>query len=162
MNRVSFKKSDEIRPHIENIFEKEKLKILSKLSHGEVHHIGSTSVSGLLTKGDLDINVRVEVDQYENAVAVLQEMYQVNQLENWAKDDYASFKGDVSGVDFGAQLTVKNAPHDFFILFRDTLRKNPELVVKYNDLKTHFEGKTMDEYRAEKEKFCRAVLAHKV
>ena len=144
---------------VEKVFSEEKIKILLLLPTADVEHIGGTSIPGLLTKGDLDINVRVEAGEYGAAVEVLKSMYDINQSENWADGDYASFKSDKLKVDFGVQLTVKGAPHDFFLKFRDILRANPALVGELNALKQSFEGKPMDDYRKAKGEFIEKVLA---
>jgi GrpB-like predicted nucleotidyltransferase (UPF0157 family) len=158
MEIVTFKKAQDFQPSADAVFTAERFKILRKLPNAEVHHVGSTSVSGLLTKGDLDINIRVLRGDFAAAVDILKKMYNINQPENWAEGDYASFKSDRLKIDFGAQLTVKGSPHDFFLKFRELLRNNPKFVEQYNQLKVMHEGKSMTKYRNKKEKFCALLL----
>lgn len=152
MNNVSFKPSEGFESLAEEIFQKEKSRILKLIPAAEVEHIGSTAIPGSITKGDLDINVRV-VDSFDDAVKQLKALYQINQPENWT-DTFASFKDDDSfELPVGVQLTVMNSEYDDFVALRDLLIKSPNLLEEYNQMKLKYEGKDMDEYRKEKSDF---------
>jgi GrpB-like predicted nucleotidyltransferase (UPF0157 family) len=60
------------------------------LPEAEIEHVGSTSIPGALTKGDVDLLVRVEDGAFATASATLGELYAVHQPENWTPT-YASF-----------------------------------------------------------------------
>jgi GrpB-like predicted nucleotidyltransferase (UPF0157 family) len=47
------------------------------LAHAEVHHIGATALPAGHTKGDVDVNVRVEETRFPALVASLAERLQV-------------------------------------------------------------------------------------
>ncbi len=47
---------------------------------------------------------------------------------------------------------------EFFVGFRDKLRKNPELVQRYNELKISCTGWSHEEYRRKKSAFIERVL----
>jgi len=155
---VTFKPSEEFVFVANKVFTEQKEKILELLPFAEVYHIGGTVIPGLITKGDLDINVRITEKDFNSAVEVLKQMYEINQLHNWT-NTYASFKDDTNlEIDFGAQLTVIDSPDDYFLEQRDMLLKNPELIKKLNLLKLKYEGKPMDEYRNEKNKFFEKMM----
>ena|SRR5579884_482379 len=160
---VSFKKVEEFKEVAERIFLEQKRRIHELLPFAEVIHVGSTAIPGSLTKGDVDLLVRVSEDDFEKAKEKLKQLYQINQAENW-KNYFASFKDDLGGIDFGAQLVVKNSSLDDFVQLRDLLIGNPQLLHEYNQLKLKFEGKEMDEYRKEKSDFfekLRVILRSK-
>ncbi len=116
----------------------------------DIQHIGSTAIPDSLTKGDLDVNVRVAKENFTVSVDTLKKMYEINQPHNWTPT-YASFKDDTGlSMPFGIQLTVIGSPDDVFISQRDILLNRPDLVEKLNKLKVQFEGKSMDEYRKAK------------
>jgi predicted nuclease with TOPRIM domain len=60
---------------------------------GEVHHIGATAMPFGHTKGDVDLNVRVEEEKFAALVTALRERFQVAQHENWTPT-FASFSTD--------------------------------------------------------------------
>lgn len=156
--KVSFKDSSHFRDLADKVFEEQKTRILTAIPEAEIHHVGSTSIRGSITKGDLDINIRVKSENFFAAVEALKQMYEINQPENW-DDDYASFKDDDSfEIDFGAQLVIVDSHHDFFTKQRDLLNSNPDLIEEYNKMKLKFENQDMDDYRKEKGVFFEKLL----
>ena len=60
--------------------------------------------------------------------------------------------------DVAIQWVVKNAQWQSFLIFRDRLLKNQNLVMAYNQLKQDSQYLTMDEYRSKKAKFIESVF----
>lgn len=125
---------------------------------GDIRHIGATAVPGCLTKGDLDIVVRVPGQDFQQADALL--------AEHFARNDgsirtvsFSAFEDASTDPHLGIQLTMMDGPHDFFHLFVEALRRSPELVSDYNTLKLQHEGSDMAVYRAAKDDFVERVLA---
>lgn len=152
MDTVSFKPSEEFKEKADKLFEEQKNILQTRFPFADIQHIGGTSVPNLLTKGDLDINVRVSAADFSKVSEELKNLYEINQPENWS-NIYASFK--VDSKDLGVQVTVIGSAKDFFVVHRDELRKSPELVKQLNELKARFEGKDMSEYRTAKGQFLR-------
>ncbi len=127
-------------------------RVLRRLSFpdAQIEHIGGTSVPGSLTKGDLDINIRVRPEDFGRTTETLKKLYEINQPDNWTSG-FASFKDD--GRNLGVQLTVIGSPDDHFVPQRDYLNNHPEKVLEFNKLKEKFEGKSMEDYRKEKGEF---------
>jgi GrpB-like predicted nucleotidyltransferase (UPF0157 family) len=150
METVHFIKTEEITERVEALFTSEKHKLSSIFPDANIEHIGATSVPGSITKGDLDINVRVEPKDFQRAMEILAGLYQINQPDNWTSG-FASFKDECR--DLGVQLTALGSVDDFFVAQREYLKNHPEKVTDLNGLKSRFEGKSMDEYREEKGKF---------
>lgn len=153
MSNVYFKSSKEYLERANKVFEDQKRRIQALLLNADIQHIGSTAIPGSITKGDLDINVRVSKNDFDKAIEVLKQLYDVNQPENW-NDTFASFKDENNlGIDFGLQLSIKDSKYDDFTKLRDVLINDPNLVQEYNQMKQKYEGKGMDEYRKEKANF---------
>lgn len=150
METVYFVKTEDIAEKISTLFETEKAKLSEFFPDADIQHIGGTSVSGTISKGDLDINVRVKQVEFEATIEKLKTIYEINQLDNWTAG-FASFKDDTR--DLGVQLTVIESPDDYFVAQRNYLRERPEKVTELNQLKERFNGKSMDEYRKEKGAF---------
>ncbi len=123
----------------------------------DIRHIGATAVPGCLTKGDLDIVVRVPSEHFASTDAVLAERYARN-TGSIRSDSVSAFDDSSRTPHLGIQLASIGGPHDFFHLFVEALRASPELVTEYNALKRRFDGKDMASYRRAKDAFVERVL----
>lgn len=152
-NKVHFKPASNFAVEAEKVFNQVQARIIQTIPNADVQHIGSTAIPGSITKGDLDVNVRVKREDFVKAVNLLKVMCEINQPENWTAE-FASFKDDSSfAIDLGVQLVVIDSKTDDFVKIRDLLRKRPDLVQKCNEMKVRFEGKNMDDYRKAKVEF---------
>jgi len=122
-----------------------------------IHHIGSTAVPGSITKGDLDIQVRVSATHFAHADATLGTHYRRN-LASTHTETFSSFKDDEADPPLGIQLTIANSPDDFFCTVRDYFIANADVNERYNNLKREFEGATMDDYRTAKSAFLESLI----
>lgn len=129
--------------------------VLPKTS--EFLHIGATSVPGCLTKGDLDIVVRVEREDFQATEAALAARYARNS-GSVRTNEFAAFEDSACMPHLGIQLTVKGGEFDVFHRFAAALRADPALVRRYNELKRAYDGQPMDRYRAAKDAFVRDAL----
>jgi len=153
MSKVYFKPSSNYFAKANKVFEEQRARINKLIPYTDIQHVGSTSIPNSVTKGDLDLTIRVPRGKFKQAVEELQSIYGINQPENWS-DTFASFKDEKNlGIDFGAQLVVKNSKSDDFIKLRDILLKNSDLVEELNAIKIRYEGKSMVDYRKEKADF---------
>jgi GrpB-like predicted nucleotidyltransferase (UPF0157 family) len=124
----------------------------------DIRHIGATAVAGCLTKGDLDIVVRIAAEDFSAADAALAARFARN-VGSKRTASFASFEDAATSPHLGIQLTVVGGEDDYFHLFVDALGRNPELVAQYNALKRDFVGQPMQVYREAKSAFVTAVLA---
>jgi len=136
----------------------ETARIVALLPGAEVAHVGGTSIPGAMTKGDVDLVVRVSELELPRALAVLREIYGVNQPENWSPG-FASFKDDTAfALPLGVQVVVRGGACDFFDWFRQRLASDPAVLAGYNDLKRRHEGAAAERYREAKTAFIEALL----
>ena len=149
----------ELREQVEAAIAVLEVEVESVLPACEVVHIGATAVPGGLTKGDVDVLVRVPPDRYEAAVNALRNAYDVNQPENWT-DDFASFDaGRREALPCGVQLVRAGSPNDRLLTeMPRRLRADPDLLERYNDLKREHEGADRDAYWEAKARFHEAEL----
>lgn len=124
----------------------------------EMRHIGATAVPGCLTKGDLDIVVRVPAEAFRQVDALLAARFARNE-GSIQTDGFSAFEDAATEPHLGIQLTVIGGRHDFFHLFVEALRQSPELVGAYNALKRRYDGSEMAVYRTAKDAFVACVLA---
>lgn len=153
MSTVKFSNYQNIYHRAQQVYEKNEEQIMRVLWFVDIQHIGSTAIPGSITKGDVDLNVRVKLKDFEKAKEELEKLYEINQPENWTPN-FASFKNDTGFVlPVGVQLTIIGSKSDEFVKLRDLLINNSHLLEEYNQMKLKYEDKDMDEYRKEKAAF---------
>jgi GrpB-like predicted nucleotidyltransferase (UPF0157 family) len=160
MAAIRIRPEAEIREVAKSAFERHRDRALDLIPGAEVEHVGSTSIPGALTKGDVDMLVRVQAGEFVAAVGALRQLYAVHQPENWTPT-YASFV-DSAATDppIGVQLVVTGSADDaLFGPFRDALIRDPRLLSDYNALKRRLDGEDYQHYTDVKGKFVRDVLA---
>lgn len=125
---------------------------------GELTITGATSVRGALTKGDIDLHLRVEPTTFPDAVAALARAYRVGSPHAWA-DTLAVF--DLGRPHpAGLAVTPVDSPHDRrFRTVWDALRRHPGLLDEYNDLKRQAHDTAT--YEARKSEFFSAIAVQR-
>lgn len=125
--------------------------------HAEVLEVGSTAVSGVIGKGDIDLLARAPEAHFEALRDALDGLFPRNldQLSN------AQYQGYLVPSEFDAaiQCTVLGGPYDDFMAFLEVLREDAEARMAYNALKRSWDGRPMDEYRVAKGQFVTLALA---
>jgi GrpB-like predicted nucleotidyltransferase (UPF0157 family) len=140
-------------------FEAHRREVAALLPTAEIEHVGATAVPGALTKGDVDLLVRVRERDFADAVVLLRGRYTVHQPHNWT-GTLASFKAPgKSEPPVGVQVVVAGSDSDgFFGPFRDALINDPALLAEYNELKLRLDGLDYESYTERKGEFVERVL----
>jgi GrpB-like predicted nucleotidyltransferase (UPF0157 family) len=121
---------------------------------GELVLTGSASVPGALTKGDIDLHLRVAPDGFEAAVVRLRLAYPVGSPHSWA-ETLAVFDVPRSRAT-GLAVTPVGSEHDRrFTRAWEELRSRPELLLQYNALKLASTG--AEDYEVRKSDFFTAI-----
>jgi GrpB-like predicted nucleotidyltransferase (UPF0157 family) len=160
MSAVHIRPEAEGRANAIAAFDRHRGKLRQRLPYARVDHVGSTSVPGALTKGDVDLLVRVDSERFDEAAARLREGYAVHQPENWTAT-YASFVDPSERTPpVGVQLVVAGSSEEsLFIPFREALIADSELLSRYNELKARHDGESYELYTSLKGRFVEEVLA---
>lgn len=138
------------------VFESHRARIARVLSGAEIHHIGSTAIGGL-TKGDVDLVVRVAARHVDAADTILARMYPRNTGSD-RTDTFRSFEHEGDALPVGIQLCAIGGPEDTFLRIRDLLRDRADLRAEYDRLKREHDGASMHVYRAAKSSFIARIL----
>lgn len=147
------------RQKAERLFDEISIKLRGLLpASADIRHIGATAVSGCLTKGDLDIVVRVPADDFDQCDASLAALFERN-VGSARTDTFSAFEDGTTTPHLGIQLTVIGDPKDVFHLFAEALSSSAQLLDAYNQLKLRFHARPMDEYRRAKDQFVESVLS---
>ncbi len=155
---VTFLLETDVRDKISHLCNRVRRRLSGVLPDAELQHVGSTSIPGSVTKGDLDIQVRVVASDYEDSKEKLARLYNVN-VGGFGSDDAISFEDYSTDPPHGVHLTVIDGSCDVQWRFRDTLRASAKLSRAFDELKRGFEGRSMEQYREAKEEFVLRVQA---
>lgn len=157
MGIVRFFNSEEVFRIAEKAFIEQKKIILKQIPEADIHHVGSTAVPGSLTKGDLDIQVRVSQFLFQDAVQILIGIFEMNEGSTQT-DSFMAFKDDSAIPPLGVQLTVINSDMDIFWKQREALLRNEHFRKEYDELKRYYNGKLMEDYRQAKNSFFQKLM----
>jgi uncharacterized protein len=130
------------------------------LGGAEVHHIGATALGAGRTKGDVDVNVRVEPAAFEAVVERLRERFAVAQLANWTPT-FASFETAEYGLPLGIQVTAIGSDDDFLLAVRDRFQGDARLLERYDAVKAEAAAHGPEAYWQAKDAFLRGLLGER-
>jgi len=122
------------------LFREEKRKLIKALGNNVViEHVGSTAIPGLGGKGIIDIAIKTPKSKASRYKDILKKLGYKTSLKH-PEDNGRVFlqkKIRYSGKErrVHVHLTLKKKFWDTFIIFRDKLNKNPELIKEYENLK---------------------------
>ncbi|SDJ79487.1 GrpB family protein [Sediminibacillus albus] len=156
---VYFAPESAFREKAEKMFMKHRELILQQLPKSEIHYIGSTAVRGSLTKGDVDLQVRVAQEDFSTAKKAFQNLYSINE-GSYQTSFFCGFETK-DDLPVGVQLTVKGSEADHFWKTTHFFQEHPAYNETYNQLKKRFDGKDMEQYRDAKAEFLTDILASK-
>ena len=119
--------------------------------------VGSTAISGLIGKNDIDYLIYAPPKKFEKLITLLSNEFEdvPNQTQN---SYYRAFKFP-SKIDIAIQCTSDIKIRDKFLKFLNIMKTNTPLRQKYSDLKLNFDKRPMKEYRKEKERFIQEILS---
>lgn len=119
---------------------------------GELVWTGGSSVPGALTRGDVDLHLRVPPDLFVAAVERIRRDHVVVHPEIWCAT-LATFAVDAP-IAAGLAVTPIGSEHDVrFTRSWHRLRGEPVLLAEYNELKLAGESLDPSEYEAHKSAF---------
>jgi GrpB-like predicted nucleotidyltransferase (UPF0157 family) len=150
--------SDKYQPDAERAFALIREAVLRVLPFARVEHVGSSSIPGAISKGDIDVCVIVDADRHEETTLALEQMGYTVKPDTLRTPELCMLQSPSIDVDLALQVIAKGSKFEFFIRFRDALRNDPLLVQKYNEVKLLHSTLDVVQYRAAKVKFIEAVL----
>ena len=152
MGKVRFSSDSQVFRKAEAQFEASVRVLRGLLPWAEFHHVGSTAVPGSLTKGDLDIAVRVPQERFGEAEQTLAAAFDRN-AESDLTQDFAAFEDGRVEPHLGIQLVAIGTESDNFHIWAERLQTDEALRSEYDGLKRRHQGGDMAEYRSAKTAF---------
>lgn len=150
---MSFYPSEKFSNEITVIFWEIQNKINALLPEAEVLHIGGSSIPGAVTKGDLDIQVRVGKSDMPRASTALKSLFEPNNMELW-NGELAIFRDELQyhwKIDI--LMTAIGSADDDCFKFRNLLLADLRLLEEYNNIKIKHTGGVFKDYKKEKDLF---------
>lgn len=145
----------EYQKRVEQDYLETKTRLSKVVPYAEIEHIGSSAISGAVSKGDLDVLVRVGRDQFTDALTKIQTLGFSVKQGTLRTDELCMLEGPNA---IAIQLIERGSRFEMFARFRDLMNANPDLVEQYNALKLSSAGLSEDEYRIRKAKFIQILL----
>lgn len=156
---MKFYRPDTFLDNLNRIYSELKIRIHDILPDADVDHVGSSAIHGAISKGDLDILVRINKEELESCIEKLKKLGFKEKQGTLRNDSLCMLYTDQYKEDVAIQLVARNSEFEDFLLFRDLLNSDPTLVSEYNALKEKSEDLTADEYRSIKSIFIEKVLS---
>lgn len=124
-----------------------------------IEHIGASSIENAWSKGDLDIYVAVQINQFELCIELLCENLNFQEKLDTLRTHDLCMLESLNDDNVAIQLVVHHSQWCcLFLDFRDALRKSTQLVEQYNTLKQESSPLDMQRYRERKSAFIEKVL----
>ena len=146
--------SSKLKGKVEYLYKKLEPLISAKIKDYTFEHIGSTSIVGCLTKGDIDFYLEVEPEDHQNVIKKLLELGFKVKVDTHRDKSLCMLQNSECAI----QVVSKGSKYEFFKVFRDKLNENPEMVSQYNQIKMSSQYLSDDDYRKNKAKFILSVL----
>ena len=150
---LTFVLSDLVAEEAARVFAVHRGRIRARLRDAEIRHTGGTSVPGVLTSGDVDLQVRTDKHSFDVARDVLSELYEPFHPDAWHSEGAFYFAPD-SEPAVEVALTAIGSLDDLH--HGDAwlqIAASPQLIEQYNAMKRAHEGGSVDDYNAAKRAF---------
>ena len=155
MPGLTFVMSDTVMEEAAAAFDEHRGRIRERLPDVEILHVGGTSIRGVLTMGDVDMQVRADKQSFEAVRDVLTELYEPYYVDVWHPEG-AYFRAPDSQPRVEIALSAIGSLDDLHHGGAwQRIAADDELVERYNALKREHEGGSIDDYLAAKRDFFR-------
>jgi GrpB-like predicted nucleotidyltransferase (UPF0157 family) len=149
---------DQYQQAAESAFSVVREALTRALPFARVEHVGSSSIPGAISKGDVDICVIVDAPMHQAATSTLEKIGYTLKPDTLRTPELCMLESPNTDIDLALQVIAKGSKFEFFMTFRDALRNDPLLVQKYNEIKLRHETLDAAQYRAAKGEFIEEVL----
>jgi len=151
---VVLRPAEEFREQAAAILTAERARLRAHGISGELVHVGGTSVPGALTRGDVDLHLRVPSTAFAATVSSVARVHAVTKPEIWCAT-LATF--DVAAaLPTGLAVTPVDSEHDLrFTRTWSLIAAHPALLTLYNDAKLQAGS---DDYETRKSEVIDYVL----
>lgn len=140
------------------IFSEVKTELALLLPGARIEPVGSSAIPGAHSKGDLDVCIFVEQHEFESTLLRLEAAGYTVKPDTLRTNQLCMLESTRPDISLALQLIEQGSEFEFFVIFRDALRQDANLVSQYNALKLATSGLGEQGYREAKSEFIRKVL----
>ncbi len=155
---MKFKKYEEYSSHVEVLFTKLSRELRLVLPEARIEHIGSSSIPGSISRGDLDVFVGVDQVNFNDALEKIKSIGFIEKEDTIRSNELYMLVTTKYDYDVAVQLVSNGSEFEDLLRFRNILRSSTELVKQYNEVKLLAENLDENEYRKNKSDFIVQVL----
>jgi GrpB-like predicted nucleotidyltransferase (UPF0157 family) len=155
---VILKKYEDYSERTNELFAKLSEDIRSILPQARIEHIGSSSIPGSLSKGDLDVFIGIDQSFFNQALSLIKSLGFYDKEGTFRSNELCMLVTDKFNYDVAIQLVSNGSEFEDFLKFRDILKMNKKLVEEYNEIKFLAQSSGENEYRQRKDIFISRVL----
>jgi GrpB-like predicted nucleotidyltransferase (UPF0157 family) len=155
---MEFVEQSKFLPRIEEVFDELSQRLRFMLPDSRIEHVGSSSIPGAISKGDLDIFLGVSPLEFDESVSLVKSIGFYEKSDTMSTESLRMMVSDNYKEDVAIQIVATGSEFECFIDFRDQMRSSHELVLKYNQLKLNCKDMSHGQYREVKSSFIESVL----
>lgn len=154
---MTLHRAEDMHDQAAAVVEAERAALRARGVPGELVWTGGSSVPGALTRGDVDLHLRVPPEQFGTAVDQLRRDHAVVHPEIWCAT-LATFAVDAA-LPAGLAVTPIGSEHDVrFTRTWQLLRSDPRLLAAHNSLKVEADALDPEQYEDSKGAFFTRLL----
>ena len=158
---MKFLEPEAYQPLARELFQQLSPVVQKALPASRIEHIGSSAIEGAVSKGDLDIFVGVEAEEFPDSIAAIESLGFRIKTESFRNESLCPFESDAYPLPVGLQLVVNRSEFECFLSFRDRMNADADLRSEYNELKQRASDLSDDEYRRVKSQFIENLLTRR-
>ena len=156
---MRFFRAEEYQPLARETYDRIAVRLRQLMPEAVIEHIGSSAIQGASSKGDLDIYVGVDRNEFPEAIAAIESLGFSIKQGTLRNDELCPFESHQDErLDVGLQLVARGSRFEFFLRFRDLMNADPSLRERYNLLKRESEALDEYSYRSRKSDFIKSLL----
>ena len=149
---LRFRPAADIREQALEVLEAERERLARLVPTGQLSLTDASAAPAALTRGDVELHLRVPAQGFDAAVEALGDVYAVVHPEIWSST-LATFAVDAP-ISAGVAVTPIGSEHDLrFTRAWSLLSSRPELLQAYNAMKLAHAGRPVADYEAAKSDF---------
>lgn len=152
-------KFDEYYDKVESIYRDLNKELNEALPLAIIEHVGSSSIPGSLSKGDLDVFVGVDKNDHQKTIDKIKSLGFEEKENTFRSDELCMLVTDKFNYDVAVQVVANESKFENFLRFRDIIRSDSNLLQEYNKIKEEAQGLGEDEYRNQKSIFISKILS---
>lgn len=156
---MNFFEPEEYQDKVNLLFNQVQKDLKEILEDKRFEHIGASAIKGAVSKGDLDIFLGVDRNNFRSTIEQLKQVDFREKENTLSTNELCMMITEKYNYDVAIQVVVNGSKFEDFIKFRDLLNSRPDLLEELNVLKRGCRGYTPEKYRETKSSWVEKILS---